>query len=98
LEIARLTSTYTVCKNDVANSGNFLHSRFVVINQYSGKIMDVDDPAIGTSGEVFTLWQLPLHAGIAFGWMERIPGIPKRPGMPCDSFDRGDLLAAKTSS
>lgn len=66
------TSTYTVCKDGVAEQGSWLHRRCVVIDQYSGKILDVDDPAIGTAGEVFTHWQWPLHSGQAFGWTGRI--------------------------
>jgi uncharacterized iron-regulated membrane protein len=66
------TSTYTVCKNGVEASGSFLHRRCVVIDQYSGVILDIDDPSIGTVGEVFTHWQWPLHSGQAFGWTGRI--------------------------
>ncbi|MDP2902415.1 MAG: PepSY-associated TM helix domain-containing protein [Methylovulum sp.] len=66
------TGTYAVCKDGVADSGSFSHRRCVVIDQYSGKILDVDDPAIGTVGEVFTHWQWPLHSGQAFGWTGRI--------------------------
>jgi uncharacterized iron-regulated membrane protein len=62
------TDTYTVCKDGVAEQGSLLHRRCVVIDQYSGKILDVDDPTIGTAGEVFTHWQWPLHSGQAFGW------------------------------
>ncbi|SJM92504.1 PepSY-associated TM helix domain-containing protein [Crenothrix polyspora] len=65
-------STYTVCKNGVEAAGSFLHRRCVVIDQYSGVILDVDDPSIGTAGEVFTHWQWPLHSGQAFGWTGRI--------------------------
>lgn len=42
------TSTYTVCKNGVEESGSILHRRCVVMDRYSGKILDVDDPSIGT--------------------------------------------------
>ncbi|WP_422554422.1 PepSY-associated TM helix domain-containing protein [Methylovulum miyakonense] len=66
------TDTYTVCKDGVKEQGSLLHRRCVVIDQYSGKILDVDDPAIGTAGEVFTHWQWPLHSGQAFGWTGRI--------------------------
>jgi len=66
------TSTYTVCKDGVEEPGSILHRRCVVIDRYSGKILDVDDPAIGTAGEVFTHWQWPLHSGQAFGWTGRI--------------------------
>jgi uncharacterized iron-regulated membrane protein len=66
------TSTYTVCKQGVEESGSILHRRCVVMDRYSGKILDVDDPSIGTAGEVFTHWQWPLHSGQAFGWTGRI--------------------------
>ena len=66
------TSTYTVCKDGVREQGSWLHRRCVVVDQYSGKILDVDDPTIGTAGEVFTHWQWPLHSGQAFGWTGRI--------------------------
>ncbi len=66
------TKTYTVCQNGVDAPGSLLHRRCVVMDRYSGKILDVDDPAIGTAGEVFTHWQWPLHSGQAFGWTGRI--------------------------
>jgi uncharacterized iron-regulated membrane protein len=66
------TGTYTVCKDGVEEPGSLLHRRCVVIDRYSGAILDVDDPAIGTAGEVFTQWQWPLHSGQAFGWTGRI--------------------------
>ena len=66
------TSTYTVCKDGVEESGSLLPRRCVVMDQYSGDILDVDNPAIGTAGEVFTHWQWPLHSGQAFGWTGRI--------------------------
>lgn len=56
------------------DGGSFIHWRCVVIDQYSGAILDVDDPAdrSATAGEVFTHWQWPLHSGRAFGWTGRI--------------------------
>ncbi|WP_434112812.1 PepSY-associated TM helix domain-containing protein [Methylocaldum sp. GT1TLB] len=66
------TSTYTVCKHDVAEPGSLLSRRCVVMDRYTGKILDVDDPATGTAGEVFTHWQWPLHSGHAFGMTGRI--------------------------
>ncbi|NOS73893.1 MAG: PepSY domain-containing protein [Methyloglobulus sp.] len=66
------TGTYSVCKDGVEEAGSLLHRRCVVIDRYSGAILDVDDPAIGTAGEVFTDWQWPLHSGQAFGWTGRI--------------------------
>jgi uncharacterized iron-regulated membrane protein len=66
------TGTYTVCKDGVQERGSLINRRCVVIDQYSGKILDVDDPATGTAGEVFTHWQWPLHSGQAFGWTGRI--------------------------
>jgi uncharacterized iron-regulated membrane protein len=64
--------TYTVCKDGVEEPGSLIHRRCVVIDRYSGTILDVDDPAIGTAGEVFTHWQWPLHSGQAFGMTGRI--------------------------
>lgn len=69
---AETTGTYAVCKDGVDNPGSLIHRRCVVIDQYSGKLLDVDDPAIGTAGEIFTDWQWPLHSGKAFGWTGRI--------------------------
>ncbi len=66
------TKTYTVCLNEVDAPGSLLQRRCVVMDRYSGKILDVDDPTIGTAGEVFTHWQWPLHSGQAFGWTGRI--------------------------
>lgn len=66
------TSTYTVCKHDVADPGSLLNRRCVVMDRYTGTILDVDDPASGTAGEVFTHWQWSLHSGDAFGMTGRI--------------------------
>lgn len=66
------TKTYTVCQDGVDAPGSLLQRRCVVIDRYSGKILDVDDPTIGTAGEVFTHWQWPLHSGQAFGMTGRI--------------------------
>lgn len=66
------TKTYTVCLNGVNAPGSLLQRRCVVMDRYSGKILDVDDPTIGTAGEVFTHWQWSLHSGQAFGMTGRI--------------------------
>lgn len=67
-----INGTYTVCKDGVDEPGSLISRRCVVIDRYSGKILDVDDPTTGTAGEVFTHWQWPLHSGQAFGWTGRI--------------------------
>jgi len=64
--------TYTVCQDGVDAPGSLLQRRCLVMDRYSGKILDVDDPTIGTAGEVFTHWQWPLHSGQAFGMTGRI--------------------------
>ncbi|PKM10177.1 MAG: peptidase [Gammaproteobacteria bacterium HGW-Gammaproteobacteria-3] len=66
------TATYTVCKNDVDRPGSWLQRVCVVLDQYTGQTLDIDDPAVGTAGEVFTHWQWPLHSGQAFGMTGRI--------------------------
>lgn len=64
--------TFTVCKHDVEAEGSWLNGRSVVMDQYSGKVLDLDDPAIGTAGEIFTQWQWALHSGQPLGWPGRI--------------------------
>ncbi|MGQ0591201.1 MAG: PepSY-associated TM helix domain-containing protein [Gammaproteobacteria bacterium] len=66
------TDTYTVCKNGVDRPGSWLDRVCVVLDRYTGEFLDVDDPRIGSAGEVFMQWQWPLHSGYAFGWTGRI--------------------------
>jgi uncharacterized iron-regulated membrane protein len=67
------SDTYTVCKDDVDRPGSWLQRVCVVIDRYTGRVLDVDDPAANaTAGEVFTHWQWPLHSGQAFGMTGRI--------------------------
>lgn len=68
------TKTYTVCQNGVDAPGSLLHRRCTVIDRYSGKILDLDDPSLpsATAGEIFTHWQWPLHTCQAFGWTGRL--------------------------
>ncbi|OHX38446.1 peptidase [Methylomonas sp. LWB] len=66
--------TYTVCQDGVDAPGSLLERRCTVIDRYSGKILDLDDPSLptATAGEIFTHWQWPLHSGQAFGMTGRI--------------------------
>ncbi len=66
--------TYTVCQDGVDAPGSILQRRCTVIDRYSGKILDLDDPSLPTAsaGEIFTHWQWPLHSGQAFGTSGRI--------------------------
>ncbi|WP_225615808.1 PepSY-associated TM helix domain-containing protein [Methylomonas albis] len=68
------SQTYTVCQDGVDAPGSILQRRCTVIDRYSGKILDLDDPSLptATAGEVFTHWQWPLHSGQAFGMTGRI--------------------------
>lgn len=66
------TATYAICKDKIYDQRSLINGRCVVVDRYSGSILDVDDSAIGTAGEVFTNWQWPLHSGQAFGWTGRI--------------------------
>lgn len=65
-------STYMVCLDGVDAPGSLLRRRCIAIDQYSGKILDLDDPSMGSAGEIFTHWQWPLHSGQAFGMSGRI--------------------------
>ncbi|MBM3553888.1 MAG: PepSY domain-containing protein [Alphaproteobacteria bacterium] len=42
-------------------------SRLVAVDQYSGRILKIQDPHDFTAGERFLEWQYPLHTGEAFG-------------------------------
>jgi len=64
--------TFTVCKDGVGRPGSWLQRVCVVIDRYSGRILDIDDPADASAGEIFTHWQWPLHSGQAFGMTGRI--------------------------
>ena len=68
------TQTYTVCQNGVDAQDSMLQRRCTVIDRYSGKILDLDDPSLptATAGEIFTHWQWPLHSGQAFGMTGRV--------------------------
>ncbi len=70
--VSEKRDAYTVCQNGVHSPNTLLDRRCVVIDQYSGKLLDIDDPSIGSAGEVFTHWQWPLHSGQAFGMAGRI--------------------------
>jgi hypothetical protein len=41
--------------------------RRVAVDQYSGAVLQVQDPHDFTAGETFLNWQYPLHTGEAFG-------------------------------
>lgn len=41
--------------------------RKLVVDQYSGKVLYIQDPKKFTAGETFLEWQYPLHSGEAFG-------------------------------
>ncbi|MCQ8119895.1 PepSY-associated TM helix domain-containing protein [Methylomonas rosea] len=71
---AEPTKTYTVCQDGVDAPGSILQRRCTVIDRYTGKILDRDDPSLptATAGEIFTHWQWPLHSGQAFGMPGRI--------------------------
>ncbi|MGH8549734.1 MAG: PepSY-associated TM helix domain-containing protein [Methylococcales bacterium] len=66
------TDTYTVCLDDVDRPGSMLQRVCVVMDRYTGEVLDLDDPAKSGAGEVFTHWQWPLHSGQAFGMTGRI--------------------------
>jgi uncharacterized iron-regulated membrane protein len=50
--------------------GIFMGRRQIVLDQYSGDILHVADPLVGTGGNVFLQWQWALHSGQAL----RMPG------------------------
>ncbi len=49
-----------------------LTDRCLVLSRANGKLIQIIDPAHGSTGDVFMQWQWPLHSGQAFGWTGRI--------------------------
>jgi uncharacterized iron-regulated membrane protein len=67
------SGAYRVCWKDVLSLQRYvIDTHCISIDQYSGGIMVIYDPANGTAGDVFVQWQWPLHSGHAFGWAGRI--------------------------
>lgn len=46
--------------------------RLITIDANSGAILADQHAASGSAGDIFMLWQYPLHSGKAFGWPGRI--------------------------
>ncbi len=67
------TGIYLVGRREVPGLSLFWSERTVSIDQYSGAILDVREPATRRSaGETFADWQWPLHSGQAFGLPGRL--------------------------
>ena len=65
-------SAFTFCKRDVMSLGRFIDRRCVVVDQYSGEILWVQEPNTGTAGDELIQWLWPLHSGQVFGLSGRI--------------------------
>jgi len=64
---------YRISMKDVPGLSYFWSERIVTVDQYSGAVIRVEDPATRrTAGQTFIDWQWPLHSGKAFGWTGRI--------------------------
>ena len=67
------TGVYTISMSDVPGLSRFWSERQVMVDQYNGAILKVQDPSTrATCGQTFVEWQWPLHSGKAFGWTGRI--------------------------
>jgi uncharacterized iron-regulated membrane protein len=67
------TGVYRISISDVPKLSRFWSERQVVVDQYQGTILKVQDPSTrATFGQTFVEWQWPLHSGRAFGWTGRI--------------------------
>nr|WP_172834363.1 PepSY-associated TM helix domain-containing protein [Nitrospira japonica] len=68
-----LTGVYLVAFRQVPELSAFWSERWIVIDQYSGAILEARAPDMRrTAGESFLDWQWPLHSGQAFGWPGRL--------------------------
>lgn len=67
------TGVYHINMIDVPGLSRFWSERQVIVDQYNGTILKVQDPSTrSTAGQTFIEWQWPLHSGKAFGWTGRI--------------------------
>lgn len=67
------TGVYRISISNVPELSRFWSERQVVVDQYNGTILRVQDPSTrSTAGQAFVEWQWPLHSGRAFGWTGRI--------------------------
>ena len=67
------TGVYNISISDVPELSWFWSERQVIVDQYNGAILKVQDPSTrSTAGQTFVDWQWPLHSGKAFGWTGRI--------------------------
>ncbi|WP_432742687.1 PepSY-associated TM helix domain-containing protein [Methylobacter sp. G7] len=67
------TGVYRISISDVPKLSRFWSERQVVVDQYQGTVLKVQDPSTrATFGQTFVEWQWPLHSGRAFGWTGRI--------------------------
>lgn len=65
-------AAYTICAGGVKSVSRFADRRCVVIDQYTGKVLQVSASGAETGGNTFVAWQWPLHSGQAFGLAGRI--------------------------
>lgn len=64
---------YVISLIDLPNLSHFWSERQIIVDQYSGKILKVQDPSNRKSaGQTVVDWQWPLHSGKAFGWTGRV--------------------------
>jgi len=61
------TSVYVVGKQEDREPNRSITNRNVTIEQYSGRVLHVQDREDFTSGETILEWLYPLHSGEAFG-------------------------------
>jgi uncharacterized iron-regulated membrane protein len=67
------SGVYRISIGEVPKLSYFWSERQVTVDQYSGAILQVQDPGTRrTAGQTFIDWQWPLHSGKAFGWTGRI--------------------------
>ena len=66
------TDVYRIGKHADEEVNQAFTKRVVTIDQYSGKILDIQDPQHFSGGEIFISWLYPLHSGEAFGNVGRV--------------------------
>ena len=72
LQRSRIERGFTVCTGGVKSIIRFVDRRCVVVDRYSGRVLQVTAPGVGSGGNTFAAWQWSLHSGQAFGLPGRI--------------------------
>ncbi|MCK9607667.1 MAG: PepSY domain-containing protein [Methylomonas sp.] len=66
-------AVYKICHRDSHSlREHWIQERCVVVDQYSGAILNIEDAESASAGDIFLQWQWYIHSGQAFGITGRL--------------------------